>query len=1202
MGGYGLGVRIAVALSLSLALVLPARAEFPSDPPNDPDYAGSEGDPALCATRSALDQEWYLFSFIPQCAAPTATDPEGASGMSVDRVWRDYTIGRPDVLVAYVEGGVNWHGEGLIDLVNKVYVNWRELPVPCTAAPCTTRFASSESSYDRNHDGVVNAADWALDPRVGDRNGNGLIDPEDLIAAFSDGIDQDANGFVDDISGWDFYDGQNDPATVDSSYGHSDGEMRNAAAETNNGYGSAGICPRCMLLPVKAGAEALDRTTDLAQAWLFAANTGASVVLSTTADLGYSPFMRQVVEELWRRGVVMVESSNDFDSTDHQGGMFWPHVLPGNSIVSNADGVAGPAANALIHTFRSRSDYSSWGTHHFFSVPTQGGSTSNATPTVGAAAALVLSYGRDAAKQGRIARPLTGPEAVQVLRATASRIDDPTLPWPGTPGEWNLQYGYGRPNVLRAVEAVHDGDVPPVAWIETPDWYALFDPTREGSVAVSGHVEATRSKQFSWRLEWALGAEPDDSAFQVAGTGSGHEPFDGNLGAVDLTRIPESFWSAPYRESKTKTLEATEQYTITLRLSVTDDHGRVGEDRRTIAVHHDPTWWPGFPMRVEGALGIESEPVLADLTGTGHLALVFGDDAGRVHALDPLSRSELPGWPALTDPIVWLAPDPSIDAGHEPVGVPVAIGDLDHDGHPWVVATTLNGTVYVFDSHGARRPGWPRALDAGVVPPPIPRPALPHARLPARGAASPPVLFDIDGDGQLDIVQTAWDGHIHVWRADGTDLPGWPVRVALPDSVHVDPPYMFIHDEKLQSAPAIADLDGDGVPEIVVRSQVSAERNDGIAPLTQIWVHAYHADGSPVAGWPVRLFASFESYGTAQEPITEGTDSPIAADIDGDGKDEISISPIFSPPQILRGDGSLFSSSGSEFALLLSLLPALSDPISVVRDGLMLPSLAMSFTTSGAFGRLGDRLVVAQPASGSGSLATALELSGTGRGIVNLEQAYDAASGKALSGFPVPIQGLAFLSAPLIADVSGDGVADVIEATDSSALSAHRGSGDTVSGFPRFTSGWTVWSPTAGDVDGDGKVELTASTREGYLFLWKTSGQSAANHEWWTFRHDEHRTARYGTDSRPPGIVRDVSWQPLFGRVSFVAPGDDGFVGKVAGYRVRAGDGAKSYQLPATVAAGQRETFSVPFWVTSLTIQAVDAAGNLSWPVTVKRP
>ena len=70
--------------------------------------------------------------------------------------------------------------------------------------------------------------------------------------AFSDGRDHDHNGYPSDISGWDFYDNQNDPATVDSTYGHANGQMKQAAAQTNNGVEGAGVCPRCTILPIKS--------------------------------------------------------------------------------------------------------------------------------------------------------------------------------------------------------------------------------------------------------------------------------------------------------------------------------------------------------------------------------------------------------------------------------------------------------------------------------------------------------------------------------------------------------------------------------------------------------------------------------------------------------------------------------------------------------------------------------------------------------------------------------------------------------------------------------------------------------------------------------------------------------------------------------------------------------------------------------------
>src|SRR5262245_603778 len=80
---------------------------FPDDPPNDPDWPSQHdargGNVGIGAPN--------LFAEYP-----LATDAEGASGMSADLAWRDgraafgdAAMGRADVVVAYMEGGINWH-------------------------------------------------------------------------------------------------------------------------------------------------------------------------------------------------------------------------------------------------------------------------------------------------------------------------------------------------------------------------------------------------------------------------------------------------------------------------------------------------------------------------------------------------------------------------------------------------------------------------------------------------------------------------------------------------------------------------------------------------------------------------------------------------------------------------------------------------------------------------------------------------------------------------------------------------------------------------------------------------------------------------------------------------------------------------------------------------------------------------------------
>lgn len=1161
----GLVIFIVCVISLSKAL-----AGFPETPPNDPDFGAGLAtwdDLISSADLDPNEVEYYFYSFLPG-GAPFASDPEGASGMSVDRAWREFGIGREDVIIAYVEGGINWHDGSIEELADKIYINPGELPPP----------------PGDNGDGWFNAPDYDTQKMreeygLGDHNGNGFIDAEDLIVTFSNGVDDDGNGYIDDISGWDFYNDQNDPATYDVAYGHPNGQMEQAAAITDNGIQGAGICPRAMLMPIKAGAEALDCTDDLARAWLFAADTGADVIVSTTADLGYSTFIREAIDYITRNGVVIVESSNDFNSTDHQGGMFHANVLPGNGLVPDSKG----GLSLLTTTYRARSCITSWGTQNMFSVPTRGGTTSESTPTLGGTIAMVKSGADDAYDEGFISWPLTGFELIQVLRSTCSDIDDPRLAWSGKSG-WDLQYGYGRPNVYKAIKAIRDHNIPPVAIIDSPRWFSIIDPEKDEFVPVIGRVSAQRSSGCLWELQVAAGPEPDDDEFIKISSGCGDE--GGVLGSLDMDAL-KGVYASFYKDrfSLSKELETTEKYTMTLRLRVWDDEGRLGEDRRSIFVLTDKDWHDPFPKFI--GPGGEGQACLVDLQGQGRLAIVFGDSDGFIHAIDSASGEELPGWPVHTLPTEVVKSHTGVNPYYEPLISPVSVGDLDHDGDLWVVATSTTGRVYVFDSSGKLRDGWPCTLDVGLIRPSIPREKRPYTRLPIQGATAPPVLFDLDGDEDLEIIQAAWDGYLYIFHADGSYLLGWPKKVEL--SEDTSGRFVRINDHKLITPPAIADLDGDGNYEIVIRPQLGDTRGSDIQLNCKIHVIAYDRYGRMVYGWPVDLKALAIIYGTAQEFITEGSNSPVSADVDGDGDDEVVVSPLMSSPYLLDGDGSVMAHYMDKGAF--DLLENAGTIVEILTK--LGKDQPVSFTTAGAFGQFDGSLAYAQAGSGiQGILMTQLT-PGKGIWLKNYERAYDALTGEPKQGFPAFFQGLDFLSAPVIADVTGDGKAEIIDGGDSSALHAYTRGGRQAEGFPKFTTGWKIWSPSVGDIDSDGDVEVVTLTREGYLMIWDTRGCAEANNQWWHYSHDEWHTGRYGTDTRPPGILRDLMVDNKTREIHFLAPGDDWYAGKAAGYRVTFMHSGNIVEFAANVPAGGEEILSIPEGVSEVSIQAFDDAGNI---------
>ncbi len=317
--------------------------------------------------------------------------------------------------------------------------------------------------------------------------------------------------------------------------------------------------------------------------------------------------------------------------------------------------------------------------------------------------------------------------------------------------------------------------------------------------------------------------------------------------------------------------------------------------------------------------------------------------------------------------------------------------------------------------------------------------------------------------------------------------------------------------------------------------------------------------------------------------------------------------PLFTFPYVIQGDGSV----GGAYAAAPSLDPgSVPDLAALAGDdpqlGDLLQSLpadlAVGFTTTGAFGEFGGTLGYAQAGSTAASIASGLLLAGSGLPINGVERAFDAATGAPLPGFPAVYQGLDFLGAPLFADVTGDGEAEILEGSDSNTVHAYTADGSQAPGWPKFHTGWNLFSPATGDLDGDGDVEVVVTTREGWLYAWETPGTAAGNDQWWSIKHDEWNTGRYGTDTRPPGVARDLDFAPGNTTASFVAPGDDWYAGDAEGIEVRfdtpadaptAGDP----DLIVTAAAGETVTVEVPRGTRRVTVAAVDDAGLRGRPV-----
>jgi Ca2+-binding RTX toxin-like protein len=172
-------------------------------------------------------------------------------------------------------------------------------------------------------------------------------------------------------------------------------------------------------------------------------------------------------------------------------------------------------------------------------------------------------------------------------------------------------------------------------------------------------------------------------------------------------------------------------------------------------------------------------------------------------------------------------------------------------------------------------------------------------------------------------------------------------------------------------------------------------------------------------------------------------------------------------------------------------------------------------------------------------------------------QGWDAASGAAVPGFPRATDDFQLVSQPAVARVGGSGPgAQALHGTGLYQLHAYGAGGLEPAGWPKFTGGWTQATPSVGDADGDGDLEVSVLTREGWSFLWDTGTDACggSNDEWWTFHHDEFGSGNYGTDARPPGSPEALAAaraEDGSQTLTWKAPGDDWLCGDAEAFEVR---------------------------------------------------
>ena len=710
------------------------------------------------------------------------------------------------------------------------------------------------------------------------------------IVSGGNGIDDDGNGKIDDVIGWDFFSDDNNPYQSYNGNDHGTHVAGCVGAVTNNGVGVASIPQKVKLMITKHQSNTSPSTSVSYgnNGIIYCADSGAHIINCSWGGPGGGSTSNSVVNYALSKGALVLAAAGN-DNYDHAQYPSYPcdatnavSVGSTNSSDNKSDfsdyGVAidvmSPGSGIMSTIYNNNQD-----TYASFS------GTSMATPVAAGIAAMIKSTHPDYS-------PL---QIKERLLATADPIDDMFTP------AYEGKLGSGRVNAFRAI--LSDA-IPNLSLYSMQITEVEGDGDTVPNPGETVEVKISLENEDSWLDATNIYAVVRCELNEVTLIDS----------VLTFTDIYNGFVGHSTNKFKFSTPEGINIYEIPFTLHITADsnpEAGINYIKNMPFIVELSLIQNGWPKHV-GASSTSS-PLIVDLKQNGQRVLVFGDTSGKVHALQA-DGTELPGFP------VEVAANSNVMNG-------VAIANLSGDSKLEIVAATLNSTVKIIDHNGqilasttldgnirncpmiADVTGDDQleiiigtqtkklfVLDGTTLEPKSGYPKVYEAPIIANMAAE-----DINNDGKKEII-FATNQQLHVINGtSGEELSGWPVALSSP-SLHGPTVSNFDNDPNTKEI-IIAGTAASNCPVTIyshqgtvlasilspsaVKSEIVAFQLNQDAPYEILYldyagrVYVRSSNLESIAPFPLQLDASVESSPAVYSLTSANSNNIIFGDNEG---------------------------------------------------------------------------------------------------------------------------------------------------------------------------------------------------------------------------------------------------------------------------------------------------------------------------------